>query len=40
MVCGEMVLGQRGDWHVMERGYLWTLVGIDLNLVASLTVLN
>ena len=30
---------QRGTWHETERVYLWMLVGMDLNLVASVTVL-
>ena len=30
---------QRGTWHVTERWYLRILVGMDLNLVASVTVL-
>ena len=34
-----MMLGQRGAWHETERGYFWMLLGMDLNPVASLTVL-
>ena len=34
-----MILGQRGAWHETERGYFWMLLGMDLNLVAFLTVL-
>ena len=32
-------IGQRGTWHETDGGYLWILVGIDLNPVASVTVL-
>ena len=37
-MCWDGV-GQRGTWHETERGYLWILVGRDLNPVASVTVL-
>ena len=30
---------QRGAWHETEHGCLWVLVGMDLNPVASVTVL-
>ena len=30
---------QRGTWHETDGGYLWILVGMDLNPVASVTVL-
>ena len=30
---------KRGTWHDTEHGYLWMLVGMDLNPVASVTVL-
>ena len=44
-VVGKRVLvaarwvSSRGTWHEIERGYLWILVGMDLNLVSSVTVL-
>ena len=34
-----MVLGNHGHGNETERGYLWMLVGMDLNPVASVTVL-
>ena len=39
--CGMCWHGfeQRGAWHETEHGYLWILVGMDLNPVASVTVL-
>ena len=32
-------IGRRGAWHETDDGYLWILVDIDLNLVASVAVL-
>ena len=37
-VCWDGI-GQRGTWHETVDGYLWILVGMDQNPVASLTVL-
>ena len=31
--------GQRATWHETDGGYSWILVGMDLNPVASVTVL-
>ena len=41
ILCGMCLDGieQSGAWHETERGYLWILVGMDLNLAGSVTVL-
>ena len=37
-MCGDGI-GQRGKRHEIDHGYLWILVVMDLNPVASVTVL-
>ena len=39
MWLGRCWVGQRRTWHETDDGYLWTLVGMDLNFVTSVTVL-